>query len=149
MATLAAHPSRSEATKPVRSYASQTGRGLTQTLTRDIKRHFGKLGYAIAALRVFARTRPFHVEIVSETESARVLTLQITVGNGRFYCGGNVVEKTATIYDCRGRSKIRPPGRRGSVAAHADPGMTRLAGRVSRLAMFAPPRLQPIAAAVA
>ena len=74
---------------------------LAQRLTRDVKRRFGKLGYAIAALRVLARARPFHAEIFSKTESVRVRTLQIAVGNGRFYGGGNVVEKDAAIDDQR------------------------------------------------
>src|SRR5215210_9310230 len=72
---------------------------VARTLTRDIKRRFGSLGYAIAALRVLARARPFHAEILSETQSVRVLTLQIVVGNGRFYGGGNVVQKDAAIDD--------------------------------------------------
>jgi len=72
---------------------------VARTLTRDIKRRFGTLGYAIAALRVLARARPFHAEILSETQSVRVLTLQIVVGNGRFYGGGNVVQKDAAIDD--------------------------------------------------
>ena len=72
---------------------------VARTLTRDVKRRFGTLGYAIAALRVLARARPFHAEILSETQSVRVLTLQIVVGNGRFYGGGNVVQKDAAIDD--------------------------------------------------
>jgi len=72
---------------------------LAQKLTRDVKRRFGKLGYVVTAVRVLARARPFHAEIVSETESIRVKTLQIAVGNGRFYGGGNVVEKDAAIDD--------------------------------------------------
>jgi YegS/Rv2252/BmrU family lipid kinase len=72
---------------------------LAQKLTRDVKRRFGKLGYAITAIRVLARANPFHAEIASETESIRVKTLQIAVGNGRFYGGGNVVEKDAAIDD--------------------------------------------------
>src|SRR5215213_1555043 len=48
---------------------------LAQKLTREVKRRFGKLGYAMAAIRVLARARPFHAEIVSETESIRVKTL--------------------------------------------------------------------------
>jgi len=74
---------------------------LAQKLTRDVKRRFGKLGYAVTAMRVLARARPFHATIVSETESVRVRTLQIAVGNGRFYGGGNVVEKDAAIDDQR------------------------------------------------
>ena len=72
---------------------------LAQKLTRDVKRRYGKLGYAITAIRVLARARPFHATIVSKTEAVRVKTLQIAVGNGRFYGGGNVVEKDAAIDD--------------------------------------------------
>ena len=72
---------------------------LAQKLTRDIKRRFGRLGYALVAMKVLAQARPFRATIMSETESARVRTLQIAVGNGRFYGGGNAVEKDAAIDD--------------------------------------------------
>jgi len=72
---------------------------LAQKLTREVKRRFGKLGYAVTAIRVLAGARPFHATIISDTESVRVKTLQIAVGNGRFYGGGNVVEKSAAIDD--------------------------------------------------
>jgi YegS/Rv2252/BmrU family lipid kinase len=74
---------------------------LASMLTRDIKRRFGKLGYAVTAVRALARARPFRAVIKSEEGSARVVTLQIAVGNGRYYGGGNAVEKTATIDDQR------------------------------------------------
>src|SRR6478735_529461 len=38
---------------------------LAQKLTRDIKRRFGRLSYAIAALRVLSRARPFSAIISS------------------------------------------------------------------------------------
>jgi diacylglycerol kinase (ATP) len=72
---------------------------LSQALTADIKRRFGKLGYALAAVRVLARARPFHSEIIAGGRSIRSLTLQVAVGNGRYYGGGNVVEKSASIVD--------------------------------------------------
>ena len=72
---------------------------LAQKLTRDIKRRFGRLGYALVAMRVLAQAKPFRATITSETESVRVRTLQIAVGNGRFYGGGNAVEKDAAIDD--------------------------------------------------
>lgn len=72
---------------------------LCQELTADIKRRFGKLGYAVAALRVLARARPFRAEISGGGRKTRSLTLQVAVGNGRYYGGGNVVEKSATIVD--------------------------------------------------
>jgi YegS/Rv2252/BmrU family lipid kinase len=74
---------------------------LAQTLTRDVKRKFGKIGYVIAALRVLARARPFRAEIVSPKETVRVTVLQIAIGNGRYYGGGNAVEETAKIDDQR------------------------------------------------
>ena len=72
---------------------------LAQKLTRDIKRRFGRLGYALVAIKVLAQARPFRATIASENEFARVKTLQIAVGNGRFYGGGNAVEKDAAIDD--------------------------------------------------
>ena len=72
---------------------------LAQKLTRDIKRRFGRLGYALVALKVLAQARPFRATITSDTESVRVRTLQIAVGNGRFYGGGNAVQRDAAIDD--------------------------------------------------
>jgi YegS/Rv2252/BmrU family lipid kinase len=72
---------------------------LAQKLTRDIKRRYGRLGYALVALKVLLQARPFSAIITSETESVRVRTLQVAVGNGRFYGGGNAVEKDAAIDD--------------------------------------------------
>ncbi|WP_201837284.1 lipid kinase [Microvirga zambiensis] len=72
---------------------------LAQKLTRDIKRRWGRLGYALVALNVLFHAKPFRATITSETETVRVRTLQIAVGNGRFYGGGNAVEKDAAIDD--------------------------------------------------
>ncbi len=73
---------------------------LARTLTRDIKRRFGKLGYAIAALGVLARARTFRAQITSgEDAPVRVSTLQIAVGNGRYYGGGMTVAASAAIDD--------------------------------------------------
>ncbi|MHB2166329.1 lipid kinase [Alsobacter sp. R-9] len=72
---------------------------LAQTLSPDIKRRWGRLGYAIAAAKVLARAEPFSATITSRSGEDRVKTLQIAVGNGRHYGGGNVVEHTAEIDD--------------------------------------------------
>jgi diacylglycerol kinase (ATP) len=72
---------------------------LAQKLTRDIKRRYGRLGYALVALKVLLQARPFRAIITSETETVRVRTLQIAVGNGVFYGGGNAVEQDAAIDD--------------------------------------------------
>ena len=72
---------------------------LAQELTREMKRRWGRLGYGIAALKVLARAQPFRATIASSEGAVKVRTLQIAVGNGRYYGGGNAVEKDATIDD--------------------------------------------------
>lgn len=72
---------------------------LAQKLTRDVKRRYGRLGYAVTAFRILASAKPFRATITSQEGSVRVSTLQIAVGNGRYYGGGNAVEKDAAIDD--------------------------------------------------
>ena len=72
---------------------------LTRKLTGGSKRRWGKLAYALVALRTLASARPFHASIAHCGETRLVRTLQVTVGNGRFYGGGMVVEKDAQIDD--------------------------------------------------
>jgi YegS/Rv2252/BmrU family lipid kinase len=72
---------------------------LTRGLTATLKRRWGRLGYAVAGMRVLARARRFSAAITEGDETTRVRTLQIAVGNGRHYGGGAVVEESAEIDD--------------------------------------------------
>lgn len=72
---------------------------LAHELTPDLKRRFGRLGYALAALRVLVRAKPFRCTIEVDGAKVRALSLQVAVGNGRYYGGGNVVAWDATIDD--------------------------------------------------
>lgn len=72
---------------------------LAGKLTKQVKKRFGRLSYAIAAFKVLMEARPFTAEITSNGEVTRVKTLQIGVGNGRFYGGGMTVESSALIND--------------------------------------------------
>ncbi|KAA2235153.1 lipid kinase [Salinarimonas soli] len=72
---------------------------LAVSLTGDLKRRWGRFGYAIAAMRVLTHAKPFRATIRSADGSARVVTLQVAVGNGRFYGGGNVIRSDARIDD--------------------------------------------------
>ena len=74
---------------------------LAHAMSAEIKRRFGRLSYSLAALRVITRARPFSALIVSDGEVAPAKTFQVAVGNGRYYGGGNVVEKSAAIDDGR------------------------------------------------
>ncbi|CCE07768.1 conserved hypothetical protein [Bradyrhizobium sp. STM 3843] len=72
---------------------------LARQLTRESKRRFGRASYALTALKVLLNARPFRAMIVSDEGAARVKTLQIAVGNGRYYGGGMAVEHSAEIDD--------------------------------------------------
>lgn len=77
------------------------GVDLTRALTRDSKRRFGSLGYAIAALRAVRRLRPFHVEIQHGEAVHTSRTIHVAVGNGRHYGGGMTVSECASLDDGR------------------------------------------------
>ena len=74
---------------------------LAKSLTRDDKRRFGRLSYAMSAARLMLSAKPFHATLLIGGDSVMVRTLQIAVGNGRYYGGGNVVETEARIDDGR------------------------------------------------
>jgi YegS/Rv2252/BmrU family lipid kinase len=77
------------------------GADLANALTRDSKRRWGSLGYAVAALRILRRMRPFTAEIVHGGVAQVSRTVHIAIGNGRHYGGGMTVEATARIDDGR------------------------------------------------
>jgi len=72
---------------------------LARGLTRETKQRWGQLGYAIAAFKVLLAAKPFRATITNKDVTVEVKTLQIAVGNGVHYGGGNVVAKGATIED--------------------------------------------------
>jgi YegS/Rv2252/BmrU family lipid kinase len=77
------------------------GVDLTRALTRDTKRRFGPLGYAIAGLRAVSRLRTFHAEIIHGSITHMSRTVHVAVGNGRHYGGGMTVAQDACIDDGR------------------------------------------------
>jgi YegS/Rv2252/BmrU family lipid kinase len=72
---------------------------VTRELTRETKRRWGRLGYAIATCRALWRLRPFSAEIRHGGKVTKVRAIQIAVGNGRHYGGGMTVEEDARIDD--------------------------------------------------
>jgi YegS/Rv2252/BmrU family lipid kinase len=72
---------------------------LARKLDAGLKKRWGRLGYAIAALRVLSGARRFEATITEKDFETAVSTYQIAVGNGRHYGGGNVVEEKASIDD--------------------------------------------------
>lgn len=74
---------------------------ITRRLNKQVKRRWGVLAYAIAAIQVMARARPFRAEIRCNGESHKVKTVQIAVGNGLYYGGGMAIASDAAIDDQR------------------------------------------------
>lgn len=75
---------------------------ITQELSGRMKKRWGVFAYAIAAIKTIATARRFTVYIqVDGGEEMRRRSLQIAVGNGRYYGGGLTIAEDAAIDDER------------------------------------------------
>lgn len=74
---------------------------ITRRLSRGLKRRWGILAYVITAMQVISNTKRFHAEIRVNDESIKIKTIQIAVGNGRYYGGGMMIAQDAAIDDQR------------------------------------------------
>ncbi len=72
---------------------------ITRRLSRLMKRRLGVFAYPAAAAAVLATASPFHATLSSGGQVTNVRTMQISVGNGRYYGGGMVIEADARIDD--------------------------------------------------
>ncbi|MFF1254768.1 lipid kinase [Pseudarthrobacter sp. NPDC058329] len=77
--------------------------GVTEALSPGLKRTIGPLAYAVATLRAYSRHKPFRARLEFPEGDHETLeledVLQVAVGNGRHYGGGNMVSPTAGIDD--------------------------------------------------
>lgn len=74
---------------------------ISEQLTPETKQRWGALAYGVAALRAASRARPFHAEISWKGGKRHSRTLQIVVGNGRYYGSALPVAEDAAIDDSR------------------------------------------------
>jgi YegS/Rv2252/BmrU family lipid kinase len=74
---------------------------ITAELSAEAKRRWGPAAYALATLRVLRGIRPFHAEISWPGGRRRSRTVQIVVGNGRYYGAALPVAADAAIDDAR------------------------------------------------
>ncbi|MGH6761643.1 MAG: lipid kinase [Phyllobacterium sp.] len=72
---------------------------LAMSLTEDAKKRWGKLGYAIVAAKLLKGSRLFTATLDHDGQVEQFKTLQVSVGNGRFYGGGMTVHADATVTD--------------------------------------------------
>ncbi len=75
------------------------GVDLTRALTRDSKRRWGALGYAVAGIRALGRLQPFTARIEHGGTVEVTRTVHLAIGNGRHYGGGMVVAPHARLDD--------------------------------------------------
>lgn len=75
--------------------------GITRRLSKGMKQRWGVLAYAVSAAQVFSNLRSFRAEIWVDGVAVNVKTLQIAVGNGRYYGGGMAIAADAAIDDQR------------------------------------------------
>lgn len=77
--------------------------GVSQALAPSLKKRLGPVAYPIAAAVAYRRHRPFTawLEFPDDDHASLRLDdlLQVAVGNGRHYGGGNIVAPDATIDD--------------------------------------------------
>lgn len=77
--------------------------GVTEALTPQLKRRAGTLAYPLATVRAYLEHEPFRARLefpAGDHEPVELDDLlQVAVGNGRYYGGGNVVAPGADIAD--------------------------------------------------
>lgn len=77
--------------------------GVTESLSPRLKRYLGPMAYGVAAVRAYSRHKPFRARLEFPDGDHGTLelpdVLQVAVGNGRHYGGGNAVSPTAGIDD--------------------------------------------------
>lgn len=76
---------------------------VTHALTSDLKRRLGTFAYPVATLRAYRGYEPFQARLefpLGDHEPVQIEhALQVAIGNGRYYGGGNVVSPHAGIDD--------------------------------------------------
>jgi YegS/Rv2252/BmrU family lipid kinase len=72
---------------------------ITEELTSDVKARWGRLAYVLSAARVVRRARPIRVQIRWPGGKLDTRTVQVVVGNGRYYGTALQVAGDAAIDD--------------------------------------------------
>jgi diacylglycerol kinase (ATP) len=72
---------------------------VARELDRDTKRRWGVLGYPLALWRAARKRRSFRADIRCDQQRRRLHSIQIWIGNGRYFGGGMTVATNATIDD--------------------------------------------------
>ena len=81
--------------------AAHIGLGVTVTheLTPEVKKKWGVFSYLKAVFSAFKHNNPFSVTILANNKTHKLRSIQLAVGNGRYYGGGNVIDEKSEIDD--------------------------------------------------
>lgn len=72
---------------------------VTKELTPDLKKKWGIFSYLKAVISAFNQNRHFYLTIQKDGKSCSMKSIQVAVGNGRYYGGGNVIDEESEIDD--------------------------------------------------
>ncbi|WP_024462031.1 lipid kinase [Marinimicrobium sp. LS-A18] len=72
---------------------------VTEELTDEVKKQWGVFSYLKAFFAALLRRRQFRVRLTVDGQRQKLRSIQLAVGNGRYYGGGNVVRDCASIDD--------------------------------------------------
>lgn len=72
---------------------------ITGSLSPELKRRWGALGYVRAVAHAVRHARPFTADIRGGGKTRKLRTIQLAVANGKHYGGGNTVSEDAAIDD--------------------------------------------------
>lgn len=77
------------------------GTKVTRHLSKGMKGRWGVLSYARSVWDAFKANRSFRAKIYCDGKMINIQSIQIAVGNGRFYGGGMAIKDDAAINDQR------------------------------------------------
>lgn len=83
------------------SNAAHIGLGVkvTKELTPDLKKKWGVFSYLKAIFSAFHHQKKFFVAIKSDGDNHRLRSIQLAIGSGRYYGGGNIIDEESEIDD--------------------------------------------------
>ncbi|WP_238582435.1 lipid kinase [Cellvibrio sp. OA-2007] len=101
--------------------AAHIGLGVkvSHELTPNIKKKLGIFSYLHAVFAAFKNNKSFRVNITIDGKTQVLRSIQLTVGNGRYYGGGNIVDERSAINDGLLRVYSIPPTRFWDLLSHA------------------------------
>lgn len=72
---------------------------VARSLTAQVKRRWGVFSYLKALAEVFSKRHSFRARIWVDGELCNMRCIQLAVGSGRFYGGGNIIDEQSSLSD--------------------------------------------------